>query len=202
MNKNKTELDRIFEQGISDVSRAPQTPVSDERIAVAAKDSQVGAALWLRMHAKGIVLCFVAFVVGIVGSLLFAHYTDNQDVAKNPAEPFAVAETDTTTVADNTGVPSETAEETQCIASLPIEQSVTSSTKSKNESGNASVETRHGTSLQRPSHSQTNTPNVTRHTSNVSQPAPVIVKKTIVQRDTVVINETVIVKDTVYLMDN
>jgi hypothetical protein len=67
--------------------------------------------------------------------------------------------------------------ETQCIAPLQA------------ETNTASVETRHGTSLQND-----------RHTPSVTE--PVVIKKTVVQRDTVVINETVTIKDTVYLMDD
>lgn len=44
--------------------------------------------------------------------------------------------------------------------------------------------------------------NVTNPTSHVARPTsqePVVVKRTIVQRDTVIINETVIIKDTTYV---
>lgn len=191
-----SELDRIFEQGLSDLTRTPKTPLSDEQIATAAKASRIGVVLWLRMHVKEILLCAISLVVGIGCTLLVLHFTGVQRVAPEPAETVAAVVCDTTMGADDTTLP-------------PVEPTT------------SIVETRHGTSLQPMSSSvqpqsanpQTDAPNVTRHTSHVtnpfpnvirptsdvSQPEPVVIKRTIVQRDTVRVRESVIVKDTVFV---
>ena len=167
-----SELDRIFEQGLSKVTRSPKVPLSDEQIAAAAKESKSGAAVWLRMHAKEILLCAVLLSVGIAGTLLVTHFTGNQESAPKPAETVAAVVCDTTMGADDTDVlsdgPATTVVETHGRASLQTDQPANTSAKHDTE------------------------------------PAvfPVVVKKTIVQRDTVVINETVTIKDTVYLMDD
>ena len=189
MNKNRTELDRIFEQGVSEVSRAPRKTLSDEQIKTAAAASTSGAGVWLLAHAREILLCAVSLAVGIGGTLLVMHFTGNRDTV--PTETAAAIATDTAGKAmvadetvDYTEETSVDAVETQCIASLQTNPNI------------ASVEPRHGTSLQ---NDRPTTASV-KSTSNVS--TPVVVKKTVVQRDTVVINETVILKDTVYLKDN
>ena len=191
-----SELDRIFEQGLSDLTRTPKTPLSDDQIATAAKASRIGVVLWLRMHVKEILLCAISLVVGIGCTLLVLHFTGVQRVAPEPAETVAAVVCDTAMVADDTTLP-------------PVEPTT------------SIVETRHGTSLQPMSSSvqpqsanpQTDAPNVTRHTSHVtnpfpnvirptsdvSQPEPVVIKRTIVQRDTVRVRESVIVKDTVFV---
>jgi cytoskeletal protein RodZ len=164
-----SELDRMFEHSMSNLSRAPQAPLTDEQIATAAKASKTGAVLWLRMHMKEILTFAILLAVGIGGTLLVTHYTGNQRVAPEPAEPVAAVMADTTLVSDD-------------AAARPAEPTM------------STVETRHGTSLQndQPANSSAK-PNI--------EPAapPVVVKKTIVQRDTVVINETVIIKDTTYV---
>ena len=195
------ELDKMFERGMADVSRAPQTPLSDEQIVAAAKESRSGAVLWLWMHAKGILLCIIPLAVVIAGTLLVTHFTGNQGSAPKEAETVAAVMADTTLVSDDAAAlsdgPTTTVVETQCIASLQTEQSVTKSAKPNKDPNVTAVETHLGTSL------QTHQPVTTSAKPNTEPAAlPVIVKKTIVQRDTVVINETVTVKDTVYLMDN
>ena len=173
-----SELDRIFDKGLSEVTRAPKVPLSDEQIAAAAKESKSGTGVWLRMHAKEILLCAVSLAVGIGGTLLVMHLIGNRETSPTPTETAATTTTDTAMVEENiatfAGEPTVDTVETQCIASLQA------------ETNTASVETRHGTSLQND-----------RHTPSVTE--PVIIKKTVVQRDTVVINETVTLKDTVYV---
>ena len=206
-----SELDRIFEQGLSDLTRTPKTPLSDEQIATAAKASKIGVVLWLRMHVKEILLCAISLTVGVGGTLLVLHLAGNQKSVSEPAEPVAAVVCDTAMVADDTGVfsdgPATTVVETECIASLQTDQPVATSATPKAKPAVTAVETRHGTSLQpqRPSvqaqaaNPQTDAPDVVRPTSDVSQPEPVVIKKTIVQRDTVRVRESVIVKDTVFV---
>ena len=193
-----SELDRMFEHSMSNLSRAPQAPLTDEQIATAAKASKTGAVLWLRMHMKEILTFAILLAVGIGGTLLVTHFTGNQRVAPEPAEPVAAVMADTTLASDDAAAlsdgPATTVVETCHGTSLQNNQPVTTSVKPNTEPAASTVETRHGTSL------QTDQPVTTSANPN-TEPAtiPVVVKKTIVQRDTVVINETVIIKDTTYV---
>ncbi len=193
-----SELDRMFEHSMSNLSRAPQAPLTDEQIAAAAKASKTGAVLWLRMHVKEILAFAILLAVGIGGTLLVTHYTGNQRVAPEPAETVAAVMADTTLASDDAAALSDglatTVVETRHGTSLQNNQPVTTSVKPNTEPAASTVGTRHGTSL------QTDQPVTTSAKPN-TEPAttPVVVKKTIVQRDTVVINETVIIKDTTYV---
>ena len=205
-----SELDRIFDKGLSEVTRAPKVPLSDEQIAAAAKESKSGAGVWLRMHAKEILLCAVLLSVGIAGTLLVTHFTGNQESAPKPAETVAAVVCDTTMGADDTDMlsdgPASTIVETLRATSLQTVKPVTTSAKPNTSATATAVETRHGTSLQTnpntapvETHGRASLQN-DHHTPSVTE--PVVIKKTVVQRDTVVINETVTIKDTVYLMDD
>lgn len=158
------ELDRIFEQGLSEVTRTPRVPLSDEQIAAAARKSRSGAGVWLLVHAREILLCAISLAVGIGGTLLGMHLIGNRETSPTPTETAAAITNDTA----NTAM---VAEDTVTFSGEPTVDD---------------VETLRATSLQNNHH----TPSIT---------APVVVKKTVVQRDTVVINETVTLKDTVYV---
>ena len=196
--KKRSQLDRMFERGMADVSRVPQAPLSDEQIATAEKKSRTGAVLWIRMHKKEILLCPILLSVGIAGALLVSHYTDNQGCTPEPAETVATVVCDTTMSADDTNMlsdePTTTVVETQCIASLQTNQSDNVSAKPNTKPGISTVETRRAASLQ-----TDQTTNASAKQDTEAAASPVIVKKTIVRRDTVVINETVIIKDTTYV---
>lgn len=188
-----SELDRIFEQGLSDLTRTPKTSLSDEQIASAAKESKSGAVLWLRMHVKEILACAILLSVGIAGTLLVSHFTGNQESTLEPAETVAAVVCDTTM---DTDVP--TAE--------PAASTVETFRTTSPQPLSPSVQPQHANSpmaapnVQPPTSYITNSSSEILHpTSQASQPEPVIVKKTIVQRDTVFINETVIIKDTTYV---
>ena len=193
-----SELDRIFEQGLSDLTRTPKTPLSDEQIATAAKASRIGVVLWLRMHVKEILLCAISLVVGVGCTLLVLHFTGVQRVAPEPAETVAAVVCDTAMVADDAAAlsdgPATTVVETQCIASLQTNQSDNVSAKPNTKPGISTVETRRAASLQ-----TGQTTNASAKQDTEAAASPVIVKKTIVQRDTVFINEAVIIKDTTYV---
>ena len=202
-----SELDKMFERGLADVSRASQSPLSDEQIAAAAKESsRTGVVLWMRMHANEILLCVILLSVGIVGTLLVTHFTGNQRIAPEPVETMAAVACDTAMGADDTDVlsdgpltktntePTASTVETLRATSLQTDQSITTSAKTNAKPVVTSVETRHAASPQtgRPANVSA------KHDTEPAAPH-VIVKKTIVQRDTVVINETVIIKDTTYV---
>ena len=183
-----SELDHIFEQGLSDVTHSPKVPLSDERIAAAAAATKSGAGVWLLAHAREILLCAVSLAIGVGGTLLVMHLLGSRNTV--PAETAAAIATDTTSTACTSMVAEDT-------VSYLRETTVDA------------VETRHGTSLQTDPHtvSAKTTSDVSSPKSHVSHSTspvstPVVVKKTVVQRDTVVINETVTLKDTVYLKDN
>jgi len=180
MNKNRTELDRIFEQGVSEVSRAPRKTLSDEQIKTAAVASKSGAGVWLLAHAREMLIGVVSFVTGCLVTFAVLRYT-----VPKPSEPQTGENVNVDTIA------------------LP------------SESERVVVETFHETSLQNEDHSVPSsvnpTSNITRHTSHHQTPEshvqslesqePVVVKKTVVQRDTVHVKETVVVKDTVYMLN-
>ena len=88
-----SELDRIFDKGLSEVTRAPKVPLSDEQIAAAARESRSGAGVWLRMHAKEILLCAVSLAIGVGGTLLVMHLLGSRNTV--PAETAAAIATDT-----------------------------------------------------------------------------------------------------------
>ena len=196
-----SELDRMFEHSMSNLSRAPQAPLTDEQIATAAKASKTGAVLWLRMHMKEILTFAILLAVGIGGTLLVTHYTGNQRVAPEPAEPVAAVMADTTLASDDAAAlsdgPATTVVETRRTASLQTNKSANASAKPNTKTATTAVETHGRASLQTDQPANTSA----KHDTESTVP-PVVVKKTVVQRDTVVINETVTIKDTVYLMDN
>ena len=193
-----SELDRIFDKGLSEVTRAPKVPLSDEQIAAAAKESRSGAGVWLLMHAKVILLCAVSLAVGVGITLLGMHLIGNRETSPTPTETAATTTTDTVYTTNTAmveenittfaGEPTVDDVETLRATSLQTDKPVTTSAKPNTKTTATAVETLRATSLQNDHH----TPSVTE---------PVVIKKTVVQRDTVVINETVTIKDTVYLMD-
>lgn len=68
-----TELDRLFEQGVSNIERAPQKTLSDEQIKVAAAASKGGVGIWLLAHAKEILIVLILFLVGVVATIPLWH---------------------------------------------------------------------------------------------------------------------------------
>ena len=80
MKRIKTELDRIFKQGLSDVTRAPRKTLSEEQIKAVAAASKSGAGIWLLAHAREILLCAVSLAVGVGGTLLVMHLTGSRDI--------------------------------------------------------------------------------------------------------------------------
>jgi len=184
MRNNHTNIDRMFERGVSDVSRMPQAPMTDAQIASAAAASKTGAGIWLLSHAKEILIGAVSFAVGVGGTLLVTHALQDKAPSQLPAEPTVLVTADSLSeepFTDSTVLYTEESSEQAVVE--PGSQTSTASNSSK-------------VSSQKEETVKTTTPK-TAATSTTSE--PVVIKKTVIQRDTVQINETVVVKDTVYI---
>lgn len=175
------DLDRLFERGVSEVSRMPQAPMTDAQVAAAAAASKTGAGIWLLSHAKEILIGAVSFTVGVGGTLLVTHALQDKAPSQFPAEQTALVTDDSLseeTLSADTAI--FTAESSEQAVVEPGSQTSTSSKVSSQKEETV----------------KTTTPK-TAATSTTSE--PVVIKKTVIQRDTVQINETVVVKDTVYI---
>ena len=178
------DLDRLFERGVSEVSRMPQVPMTDAQIAAAAAAAKTGAGIWLLSHAKELLIGVASFAVGVGGTLLVTHALQDKAQSTLPAEPTVLVTTDSLseeTLSADTAI--FAAESSEQIVVEPENQTSTASNSSK-------------VSSQKEETVKTTTPK-TAATSTTSE--PVVIKKTVIQRDTVQINETVVVKDTVYI---
>lgn len=161
-----TDIDRLFEQGVSDVSRAPRKTLSDEQIKAAATVSKSGAGIWLLSHAEEMLIGVVSFAAGCLVMIAVLHHT-----APKPSGPqTSTIKTELQDHNDDNDI-----------------QNVSISTS------NVSNPTSHV------SNPMSHVKSPTSHVQSPTSQEPVVVKKTLIQRDTVVINETVILKDTVYV---
>lgn len=184
MKNNRADIDRLFEKGVSEVSRAPRKTLSEEQIKTAAAASKSGAGIWLLSHAKEMLIGVVSFVTGCLVTFAVLHY-----VAPKPSEPQAGENVNVETIA----LPSESE---RVVVETFHEKSLETSLQNEDHSVPSSANP---------------TSNNTRHTSHLQTPEsqvqspesqePVVVKKTVVQRDTVHVKETVVVKDTVYMLN-
>lgn len=181
------DLDRLFEQGVSEVSRQPQAPMTDAQVAAAAAASKTGAGIWLLSHAKEILIGTVSFAVGVGGTLAVTHALQDKASSQLHAEQ-------TTLVTADSLAEEPFTDSTVLYATEPSEQAVIelgsqTSTASSNPKASYSKQ---GTV-------KTTTPK-TAATSTTSE--PVIIRKTIVRHDTIRMKESVVVKDTVYVIEN
>ena len=182
MKNSRTDIDNLFERGVSDVSRAPRKTLTEEQIKAAAAASKSGAGVWLLSHAKEMLIGVVSFAAGCLVMIAVLHYA-----APKPSDSQAGADmTDKTDVAvvDN-----------DLDNDLNLNQQGQNEQTSQFQNPESQVQSPKS-QVQSPK-SQAQSPK-----SQVQSPEsqePVVIKKTIVQRDTVVINETVVVKDTVYV---
>jgi hypothetical protein len=187
MKNSRTDIDNLFEQGLSDVSRAPRKTLSDEQIKAAAAASKSGAGVWLLSHAKEMLIGVVSFVTGCLVTFAVLYYT-----APKPSDPQGNVGV---TEAQVVGVDKDNDNDIDLDLDLDLDNDIDLNQHGQNEQTSQ---------LQNPE-SQVPSPKFqvqspkSQVQSPESQEEPVVVKKTIVQRDTVVINETVIVKDTVYV---
>ena len=125
MTRNKNhidsaeDLDRLFERGVSDVSRMPQAPMTDAQVAAAASASKTGAGIWLLSHAKEILIGAVSFTVGVGGTLFATHTLGDRNTTSQPAQSTViVVSADTTTLVDDTV---SAIDETSAMSNTPIE---------------------------------------------------------------------------------
>ena len=178
------DLDRLFERGVSEVSRMPQAPMTDAQVAAAAAASKTGAGIWLLSHAKEILIGAVSFAVGVGGTLLVTHALQDKAPSQFPAEQTAL-------VTDDSLSEEPFTDSTVLYTEESSEQAVVEPGSQTSTASNSSM-----VSSQKEEPVKTTTPK-TAATSTTSE--PVVIKKTVIQRDTVQINETVVVKDTVYI---
>jgi hypothetical protein len=193
MNKSRTDLDRLFEKGISDVAREPRKSLSEEDIAAAAAASKSGAGVFLRSHTKEILLGAIFFAVGcLVMIALLRFYAPK---SSEPQADATIITEDTVALSTETPVTAvETFHETS-----PRNEGLSTPSSVKSLS-NVTNQTSHVTSqTSNVSHPASDAPTTNSQPLTPNSPEPVVIKKTIVQRDTVVINETVIIKDTTYV---
>ena len=187
MEKNNTDVDRLFKQGVSDVSRAPRQMLTDAEIASAAAASKAGAGIWLLSHAKELLIGAVSFAVGVGTTLLVTHALQDQAPLQLPAEQTALVTADSlseeTLSKDTTIYPAETSGQT-------IVRPENEPTSSSNDPKASSPE------------QETVTTAAPKTATRPATSEPVVIKKTIVRRDTVRLRETIVVKDTVYEIGN
>ncbi len=193
MNKSRTDLDHLFEKGISDVALEPRETLSDEDIAAAAAASKSGAGVFLRSHTKEILLGAIFFAVGCLVMMALLRF-----YAPKSSEPQADATIITEdTVALSTETPVTAVETFHETSPRNEGHSIPSSVKPLS---NVTNQTSHVTSqTSHASNPASDAPTTNSQPLTPNSPEPVVIKKTIVQRDTVVINETVIIKDTTYV---
>ena len=178
MRNSRTDIDRLFEQGVSNVERQPKKLLSEAEIAASAAASKSGAGVWLLSHAKELLIGVVSFAAGCLVMIAVLYYTAPKSLGPQAGEDVIV---------DTIALPAES--ETVVVETFH-ETSLQNEDHSVPSSVNpASNNPHHTLHLQTPK-SQVQSP---------KSQEPVTVKKTVVQRDTVVINETVILKDTVYV---
>ena len=75
MKNSRTDIDNLFEQGVSDISRAPGKTLTEEQIKAAAAASKSGAGIWLLSHAKEMLIGVVSFAAGCLVMIAVLHYT-------------------------------------------------------------------------------------------------------------------------------
>ena len=188
MKNSRTDIDNLFERGVSDVSRAPRKMLTEEQIKSAAAASKSGAGVWLLLHAKEMLIGVVSFVTGCLVTFAVLHYT-----APKSSEPQRNADV---TEVQVVGVDKDNDIDIDLDNDLDLNQHGQNEQISQFQNPESQV---HSPKSQAQSpKSQVHSPK-SQVQSPKSQEEPVVVKKTIVQRDTVVINETVIFKDTVYV---
>ena len=189
------DLDRLFERGVSEVSRMPQAPMTDAQVAAAAAASKTGAGIWLLSHAKEILIGVVAFFIGVGATLTATRLAADKPAPPPDAEKVVATTQDTTT--DNRLMIVETSVEETDSASIAIETK-----RAPSPLASTSVIKPASTVPITTSRSTQPMPNIQHSPSHTSNNEPVVIKKIIVRRDTVHLRETVIVKDTVYETEN
>ena len=176
------DVDRLFEQGVSDVSRAPRQMLTDAEIATAATASKTGAGIWLLAHAKELLIGIVSFAVGVGATLLATHLMTGTPTTPQPSGTAMTIANDTAIV-DTVSPVVETGCPVVETVYPVVETVCTPSLQDKHD------ETKPTSGAPNPAPPATNT-------------EPIIIKKTIVRRDTVRKQEQIIIRDTVYVIEN
>lgn len=187
MRNNHTNIDRLFERSVSDVSRMPQAPMTDAQVAAAASASKTGAGVWLLAHAKEILIGAVSFAVGVGGTLAVTHALQDKAPSQFPAEQTALVTADS--LAEEPFTDSTVLYTTESSEQAVVRQENQTSTASNSSKISSQKE-----ETVKPTTPKTST------TSTTSE--PVIIKKTIIKRDTILMRESMVVKDTVYVIEN
>ena len=180
----------MYEQAASSMERMPGQPLATEQIAAAAAASKSGAGIWLLSHAKELLIGVASFAVGVGATLTATHLTGHRQETPSSKEHIAVVATDTLTNGR------QTASDTSAVEKYSVpgvsETGRTPSLPSK------PVETRTASAVPvTTSRNSQPMPNIQHSPSHTPNNEPVIIKKTVIQRDTVQIHETIIVRDTV-----
>lgn len=181
MKNSRTDIDNLFEQGVSDVERQPKKSLSDEQIKAAASASKSGTGVWLLSHAKEMLIGTLSFVAGCLVTFAVLHYT-------SPKTSNSQIGMEITEVRDDNPGDDDNETGNDLVDDNGFDQDKDNVPTTKIQIPTTKVT--NPTSDSRTSNYQLVTPNY---------PDPVVVKKTVVQRDTVVINENVVLKDTVYV---
>ena len=190
MKNSRTDIDNLFEQGLSEVSRAPRKTLSEEQIKAAAAASKSGAVIWLLSHAKEMLIGVVSFATGCLVTFAVLYYTAQK--SSEPQGNAGVTEAQVVGVVKDNDI------------DIDLDNDIDLNQHGQNEQ---TFQLQNPESQGHSPKSQVHSPKSQAQSpkSQVQSPEsqePVVIKKTIVQRDTVVINETVTLKDTVYLKDN
>ncbi len=183
--KNESQIDRIFEQGTSNLSRTPKAPLTDEQIAAAARTSKSGVGIWLLSHLKAIILSVVSFALGVGVALLVTHGLPNRNTTNQTNENEGVAVSDSTTFSDS---------ESSAMTDYPIPSE--EGEESLQETNAKPVESLPAKKHAAPSR---NPAQAAPAPQPLAEEEPVVVRKVIEQRDTILIKETITIKDTVYV---
>ena len=187
MRNNHTNIDRLFERSVSDVSRMPQAPMTDAQVAAAASASKTGAGIWLLSHAKELLIGVASFAVGVGGTLAVTHALQDKAPSQFPAEQTALVTADS--LAEEPFTDSTVLYTTESSEQAVVRQENQTSTASNSSKISSQKE-----ETVKPTTPKTST------TSTTSE--PVIIKKTIIKRDTILMRESMVVKDTVYVIEN
>jgi len=193
MTRNKNhidsaeDLDRLFERGVSDVSRMPQVPMTDAQVAAAAAASKSSAGIWLLSHAKELLIGVASFAVGVGGTLAVTHALQDKASSQLPAEQTTLVTADSLSEEPFT-------DSTVLYTTESSEQAVVRQENQTSTASNSSKISSQKEETVKPTTPKTST------TSTTSE--PVIIKKTIIKRDTILMRESMVVKDTVYVIEN
>ena len=167
MKRNSAHhLDRLYRSELSQLRMSPAHRLSESEIRSAVAASPASAGITLATHKTAAVIAAATTIAGGICVWQMVRNAPNENAIPPDVETQNFA-----------SLPSENPEQTQ-ISDTTVTENVTSKPA---ETVTASVETRHGTSL---------------------QPEPVVITREIPVTRTVVLHDTITVTDTIFLMKN